>query len=87
MVGRNGGGLMPPELLLYKLSRRGVLTHSQIICRSHYEEMTQPGNCMEPLSTREQGAGMTQTVTPYTTGDRPCEVCEADAREQQQRSA
>jgi hypothetical protein len=67
------------ELLFYRIMRRGTEFHSEIICRAHYDAAVTQGS-MAPLSDRETAAGMKQIVTPYTTGDRPCETCEQEAR-------
>lgn len=34
---------------------------------------------MAPLEPRELAAGMKQVVTPYTKGDRPCDMCAEEA--------
>ena len=62
------------DLLHYRLTRRGIEVHSEIICREHYDAAP----AMSTLTTREVGAGYRQTAEPYTEGDRPCETCEAE---------
>lgn len=66
------------SLLHYVLTKRGIEVTGEIICQRHYDEMSQPGQAMGPLSDREQAQGYRQTVRPYS-GDRPCETCEQDA--------
>lgn len=63
------------DKLYYRLTRRGIETHSEIICAVHYAHASQEGRDMAPLSDREKGAGLRQTVNEYN-GDRPCATCE-----------
>lgn len=58
----------------YKLTHRGREITSEVICDEHYQQSSDEGRDMAPLSVREQGAGYKQLVTEYE-GDRPCATC------------
>jgi len=68
--------------LFYTLKRRDQVIIEEIICQKHYAQASQPGRDMAPLSVGELSAGMKQTVTPYTAGNRPCATCEEEAERQ-----
>ena len=67
------------DLLYYRLSRRGIEIHGELICARHYAQASAEGGSMAPLEPRELAAGMKQVVTPYTKGDRPCDMCAEEA--------
>lgn len=78
MEGRSGGYRLMDKLY-YRLTRRGIEVTSEIVCRKHYEQFSQPGRDMAPLSEAERmRAGQKQTVTAYD-GDRPCATCAEEA--------
>lgn len=59
---------------LYRLYRGQHEVTAEFICQKHYDEASQPGRDMAPLSEREQRT-YTQKVTEYT-GSEPCAMCE-----------
>lgn len=65
------------DLLVYRLTRKGIEITSEVVCRKHYERFSQTGRGFAPLSEGEIKRGMTQTAEPYT-GDRPCATCEEE---------
>lgn len=64
-------------LLFYTLKRKDQVLVEEVICQRHYREASNGGG-MDPLSTREIGAGMKQIVTPYS-GERECFTCAEEA--------
>lgn len=65
-------------LLLYRYIVAGRETHVEVVCQRHYDEQSQIGGGMEPLTDAEKRRRCEQIVTPYT-GDRGCETCEEEA--------
>jgi len=73
---------MSDTLYLYRLSKRGIETHSEIVCQRHYDEMNFEGGFMGPLTERERlRGGLKQTITPYTGGKHECASCEQERGE------
>lgn len=62
----------------YTLKRRTELIDDVILCQQHYQD--DKAVLLQPLTEREQAAGMVATLAPYS-GIYECRVC-ADVKEQ-----